>query len=373
MLHKLYNRAMHLHGSGKTVVVLVILLVVLGLAALSSAGVVEGQKKFGSPYYFLKHQLIYGVLPGLLLFWMLSKINYKIWKKLALPLLLLTAGLMVLVFVPGFGVAVKGAQRWLNFGSFTFQPSEFLKLAVIMYLAAWFSGRDNRSMAHWAYSVVPFLLVLTFVGFLLILQPDIKTLVLITLISAAVYFFAGAKISHILILFVILVLIVIFLSFVEPYRWNRVKAFFNPAIDRQGVSYHINQALLGIGSGGVFGLGYGQSKQKINYLPEPIGDSIFAILVEEMGFVGGLLVLSLFVFLVLTMVKIAKNVSDQFGRLLVLGVAVWLAAQTFINVGAILGLIPLTGVPLPFFSYGSSSLVALCIALGMAVSVSRHV
>jgi cell division protein FtsW len=338
---------------------------------LSSAGVVEGQKKFNSPSYFFKHQLLFGVLPGLILFYIASKINFKFWKKVAFPSLLVVLGLMVLIFFPKFGVTINGAQRWLALGPFTFQPAEFLKLALVIYLGAWFSQRGGQALSNWSYSVVPFLLVLGFVGLLLILQPDIKTLSIVVLISLSVYFFAGAKWIHLMIFLLIFSVILGFLS-LEPYRWNRILAYLNPSADKQGVSYHINQALLSVGSGGLFGVGFGQSQQKINYLPEPVGDSIFAVITEELGLAGGGTVVILFVSLVLVLVYIAQNTHDRFGRLFVLGTAVWIACQAFINIGAIINLIPLTGVPLPFFSFGSSSLVALFVALGITVNISRH-
>lgn len=359
-----------MRSTNKTLISTLFLLIAFGLIMLSSAGVIEGQKKFDSAMYFLKHQFLYGVLPGLLLFFLISKVNYRFWRKAALPLLILFVGLMVLVFIPSFGLTVKGAQRWLDFGFFSFQPSEFLKLALVIYLAAWFSQR-GASGSNWSNTIAPFVIVLGFVTLLLILQPDIKTLALIVLIGVSLYFFAGAKMSHILIFVLLLAILLGVLSF-EPYRWNRIKAYLNPAVDRQGVSYHVNQALLAVGAGGMFGLGFGQSRQKISYLPEPVGDSIFAIIVEELGFVGGAAVLALFMFLILILAKIAKNSPDQFGRLFVLGTAVWIAAQTFINIGAIIGLLPLTGVPLPFFSFGSSSLVALLTALGIVANVSRY-
>ena len=356
-------------GLGKTLIVLVFLLVVFGLVMLSSAGVIEGQKKFNSPYYFFRHQLLFGVLPGLILFFTVAKIHYKWWRKLAMPILIIAIALMVLVFLPQFGITIKGARRWVDFGFITLQPSEFLKLALIVYLAAWFGQR--QSVGHWSYSLVPFFLVLGFVALLLIMQPDIKTLALVTLIALATYFFAGAKLTHILIMSLIVLIVIGVLSF-APYRLNRIKAYLNPEADKQGVSYHVNQALIGIGSGGLWGAGFGQSKQKINYLPEPVGDSIFVVIIEELGFVGGVMVLTLFIMLVLVLVAIATHSPDQFGRLFALGLAVWIFAQIFVNIGAIMGLIPLTGVPLPFFSYGSSSLIALLTGLGMAKNISRH-
>jgi cell division protein FtsW len=357
--------------SGKIITFLTLVLVVFGLVVLSSAGVVEGQKKFGSAYYYLTHQLLYGVLPGLALFFIFSRINYKVWRKLALPILIIAVGLLVLVFVPATGFGLKGAQRWLDFRFFTFQPSEFLKLALVVYLAAWFSKREGH-INDGPSLVVPFFLVLAFIGLLLILQPDMGTLALITIIAIAMYFFAGAKISHFLIMFLVLGVLLGALAVVAPYRFDRIKAFFDPTRDTQGTSYHINQALIGIGSGGIFGLGYGQSKQKFNYLPEPVGDSIFAVLVEELGFVGGVFLVALFVLFALTMISIAKNSSSQFGRMVILGITTWVSAQAFINIASISGLIPLTGIPLPFVSFGSSSLLSLLSGLGIAVNISRY-
>ncbi|MEK7506589.1 MAG: putative peptidoglycan glycosyltransferase FtsW [Patescibacteria group bacterium] len=361
---------MRLSGSGKTLTILVFLLTVFGLVMLSSAGVVEGQKKFNSAYYFFNHQLFYGVLPGLILFFIASRMHYRLWRKLALPILILAIGLMVMVFIPQFGLTIKGARRWVDLGFITFQPAEFLKLAVVVYLAAWFGSRGSQAMSQ-PRALAPFLLVLAFVALLLILQPDIKTLALVTLIGVALYFFAGAKLSHILGLILLLGVILGTSSF-APYRFNRIRAYLNPTVDKQGVAYHINQALIGVGSGGLFGVGFGQSKQKINFLPEPVGDSIFAVIVEELGFVGGAAVLALFVLLILTLVGIARASRDQFGRLFTLGLAVWIFAQMFVNIGAILNLIPLTGIPLPFFSYGSSSLITLLAGLGVALNISKH-
>lgn len=348
---------------------MVLLLVLFGLVMLSSAGVVEGQKKFGSPYYFFKHQLLYGVLPGLALFFLAARVSYRLWRKLALPLLILAIALMVLVFLPHFGLTVKGARRWVALGPVIFQPAEFLKLAVIVYLAAWFGSRGTLALGR-PQALAPFLLVLAFVTLLLILQPDIKTLVLIGLIGLAIYFFAGAKFNHILVLLLIIAILVGALSF-APYRLNRIRAYLNPAADKQGVSYHINQALIGVGSGGLIGVGFGQSKQKINYLPEPVGDSIYAVIVEELGLAGGSAVLALFVGLLWTLASIAKRARDPFGRLFTLGMAVWILAQMFVNIAAILSIIPLTGVPLPFFSYGSSSLLALLAGLGIVLNISN--
>lgn len=345
------------------------LLIIIGLIMLSSAGIVEGQKKFDSSSYYFVHQILFGVFPGLVLFILFSKIPYDKWHKFALPLLIIALGLMVLVLVPSLGVGVKGAQRWLDLRVATIQPSEFLKFALIIYLAAWFSRRSKGNVG--IGDLIPFFLILGLVGVLLILQPDFGTLGIVMIIAIAMYFFSGAKLWHFGILIAVIALLLVVLSIAAPYRFNRIKAFLNPQEDKQGTSYHINQALISIGSGGVFGLGYGQSQQKVAYLPEPVGDSIFAVIVEEMGFVGGVVLVALFLLLLMSLMQIAKTSPDLFGRLFVLGFAVWIGGQAFINIAAISGLMPLTGVPLPLISFGSSSLVSLMAGMGIVHNIAK--
>ncbi len=342
--------------------------VILGLIILSSAGIIEGQKKFGSGYYYLMSQFTHGVLPGIILFFLCLKIPYKYWKKFALPLLLFSVALLVAVFLPHIGLGLKGANRWIQVMGISFQPSEFLKISLILYLAAWFSNRE--SAAHSIETIIPLMLVLGFIGLLLVLQPDFGTLGIVIIIAMGVYFFAGAKLLHLCAIIAFFLLALVVLSFISPYRFDRIKAFVDPAADRQGVSYHINQALLGIGSGGFMGLGFGKSLQKQNYLPEPVGDSIFAVIVEELGFVGAAVLIGLFAALTLTLIAIARSTSDPFGQLITLGVGVWIFGQALINIAAISGIIPLTGLPLPFISFGSSALVALLASLGIVANIA---
>ncbi len=357
--------------SSKLLIALLFALLIFGLAMLSSAGVVDGQRKFGSAHYYLTHQLIYGVVPGLLIFFILSRVNYKKWKPFALPILIGAICLTALVFVPGFSHGLRGARRWVALGSISFQPSEFLKLSLIIYLAAWF-GRKERHGPTGLYAIVPLFLVMIIISAMLIRQPDMGTLGILIMIAAGMYFFAGAKLKHVAITFVVIALVLGIFAVIEPYRFNRIKAFVNPTTDKQGTAYHINQALISIGSGGVFGLGYGQSKQKFSRLPEPVGDSIFAVIVEELGFVGGMVLISLFVLLVLVMLNIARTADDAFGQLIVLGMALWVGGQAFINIAAISGLVPLTGVPLPFVSNGSSSMVSLLAGMGIVRNISKQ-
>ena len=242
----------------KTIFAITLILLILGLVVLSSAGIVEGAKKFGSAYYYLNRQLLLGILPGLALMFLLSKIDYKFWKKTSLLILLGALSLLAMVFVPSFGQGLKGATRWISIGGFSFQPSEILKLALIIYLAAWFGNRDER-IKNWTYGMAPFFLVLSFVAVLLALQPDIGTLIIVTLKSIGIYFFAGSKIKHILIILSVIAIVFVGMIWLEPYRLDRIRTFIDPSTDPRGISYQLNQSLISIGSGGMFGVGFGKS------------------------------------------------------------------------------------------------------------------
>lgn len=355
----------------KAIFIVTIVLLIFGLVVLSSAGVVEGEKRFGSPYYYLTRQLLFGVLPGLALMFLLSKIDYKIWKKVSLPILLGALFLLALVFIPPFGQGLKGANRWINVGSFSFQPSEALKLGLIIYLAAWFGNRDER-IRNWTYGMAPFFLVLSFITALLAFQPDIGTLIVVTVISVAIYFFAGSSLKHLAIIGAVIVVALAGMIWFEPYRFDRITTFIDPSVDPQGISYQLNQSLIGIGSGGVFGVGFGKGTQKFGFLPEVIHDSIFAVLVEELGFLGATFLVGLFVVLAFFMVQVANNTSDKFGKLLVMGMATWIIGQAFLNIMAISGLAPLTGIPLPFVSYGGTAMMTLLAGMGIVLNVARR-
>jgi cell division protein FtsW len=349
---------------------IILILVAFGLIVLSSAGVVDGQKKFDSPYYYVKHQLLFGVLPGLFLMFLLSKINYKLFKRLSFPILFVALVLLIMVFVPGLGRTLHGAQSWINIAGYTFQPAELLKIALVIYFAAWFGAKDER-IKNFTYGTVPFLFIIGFAGILLVLQPDLGTLAVVALIATGVYVVAGAKVKHILI--VSLICAIAFGGFIAaaPYRINRIKAFLNPSVDVRGISYQLNQSLIAIGSGGIFGVGFGHSRQKFGFLPETVGDSIFAVVSEELGLVGSIGTVVLFLALFWTLIRIAKNTSDKFGRLVVLGMTLWIAAQSFINIAAVTGIGPVTGIPLPFISYGGTALLSILAGFGIVLNIAK--
>src|SRR3989344_1669347 len=358
-------------SNNRAIIIPVFILVFFGLAMLSSAGVVDGQRKFGSVYYYFNHQLFFGFLPGVLLYFIFSKIKYQFWKKLSLPFLILSIGLLVAIFIPGFGVKAKGAARWISLGFFSFQPAEVLKLSLIIYFAAWFSGRREK-VRNWSYSLVPFLVILGFITLLLARQPDIGTLSMVAVIAITMYFLAGAEMKHFIALAGLIIMVFALLVFFAPYRFNRLLAFARPESDTQGISYHINQARVALGRGGLFGMGFGQSRQKVNFLPEPVGDSIFAVITEELGLMGAGFLLGIILWLSAVLVKLSRRTSDRFAQLFLLGLTVWIAGQSFVNIGAISGLIPLTGIPLPFISYGGTSLAVILGALGIASNIAKH-
>jgi len=349
----------------------ILALIVFGLVMIASAGVSYSKTRFDDSYFFFKRQLFFGVLPGLLALIIFSKVNYRFWKKIAVPFFIASIIFLILVFIPGLGIKTYGANRWLQLGPISFQPSEMLKLSLVIYLAAWLSGK-NEKIKDFLEGLIPFLVILGIISFLLIKQPDIGTLGSIIFIAIPMFFASGAKIKHLFLIGIGGLTILYALIKMESYRASRLLVFLHPEVDPRGVGYQINQALLAIGSGGIFGLGLGKSLQKFNYLPEPVGDSIFAIIGEELGFIGVFVLVSLFLIFAIRGLKIAKYAPDQFGFLVSVGIVSWIVFQAFINVGAISGLIPLTGIPLPFISYGGTSMVFLLSAVGILLNISKH-
>ncbi len=348
------------------------LLLALGMIMLSSASAVLSFQKFGTPYYYVVHQLLFGVLPGLVLLFAASRIDYHLWRPFALPFLLFSIGLLVLVFLPGIGYEFGGARRWVHLGPLLFQPSELAKLSFILYLAVWLSSKGVKHIQNFAYGFLPFSVMTGTLALLVILQPDVGTMGVIALIAFSMYFIGGAALPHLAIAATAGVTLLIILIRSAEYRFKRFMTFLHPELDPLGIGYHINQALLAIGSGGIFGRGFGHSRQKFAYLPEVTGDSIFAIIAEEMGFIFALLFIGLFVFLAVRGLRIARNAPDDFGKFIAIGIVAWIAFQAFINIAAMLSLLPLTGIPLPFVSYGGSSMRVSLFAIGILINISRQ-
>ncbi len=355
-----------------TLVITILALVIIGLVVMSSASAVQSYDRFGSNYYFFTHQLINGALFGMIAFFITSQINYHYWKKLAAVMLVLTIVLLVVVFIPGLGLEHGGARRWINIGSFTFQPTELAKLTFLLYLATWLD-KKQKGIKDWKFGFIPFVSILGVISLLIILQPDIGTMSVIIVTAISIYFVAGAKFSHLALLGAGGVASFLMLIKLAPYRMARLTVFLNPEIDPQGIGYQINQALLAIGSGGLFGRGLGKSIQKYNYLPEASGDSIFAVIAEELGFIRILLLIALFMILTIKGYNVAKKAPDFYGKLIATGITSWICFQAFLNMAAISGIMPLTGIPLPFISYGGSALLFSLASMGILVNISKHV
>lgn len=342
-----------------------------GLIVLASASVASATRQFDSSSYYWMHQLLYGLIPGIAVMLVLWRIDYRTWRRLALPLLFFALILMVLVFVPHVGLRLKGATSWLDIMGVSFQPAEVLKLALVLYLAAWL-GENKERIRHVTLGLVPFMLIMGFIAVLLVLQPDLGELGLVLIIAGGMYFIAGAPMKQAIGVLLVVPVLVLGFAATSPIRWKRVTTLLNPTMDTRGAGWQLNQSLISIGAGGLLGVGYGQSTQKFGFLPEPFGDSIFAVLVEELGFVGGAVTIGLFVLLALMMLRVATHAPDAFGGLFVAGMLIWIIVQAAVNVSAVTGLVPLTGVPLPFVSYGGTSMVSLLAGLGIVLNVAKH-
>jgi len=284
---------------------------------------------------------------------------------------LLSLLLLILVYVPHVGKSMGGASRWLGSGVFSFQPSELAKLGLIIYLASYFDKRKNQ-IQSFSKTFLPFLVIVGIVLGLIIKQPDIGTALIFVLIAVGIYFLAGAEILQLGLFIPIFIACLWLIIKIAPYRLARIIAFINPKSDVLGVSYHINQTLIAIGSGGLLGVGFGNSRQKYNYLPEAHTDSIFAIICEELGFLRAVLVIIAFACLAILGLKIVKKAPNNFGRLLAFGIIIWFVGQAFVNLGVMLGFLPFTGVPLPFISYGGSSLIISLAAVGILLNISKQ-
>lgn len=309
-------------------------------------------------------------LAGIVIMIITSNIDFKKYRKAAPYIFLASLGLTALVFVPHIGFSHAGATRWISFGSYTFQPAEFLKIAAVIFLAALFSGNKNKTSQS-VRSLIPFSLIVISTAALILKQPDTGTFVVVFVALLAIYIAAGARFVHIGLVFLTCVLAVAALAYFRPYVAERFTTFFNPTENSQGSGYQIQQALIAVGSGGITGRGFGQSIQKFNYLPEPIGDSIFAVAAEEFGFIGSMSIIIIFVFFALRGLKIAAASKDNFGRLLAVGIITLITAQALINIGAIIGVLPLTGIPLSFVSHGGSALMFTMAEAGMILNISK--
>lgn len=359
-------------GADRKLLIGFLLLLIFGLIMLTSAGSAVGHDKFNDSYYFIKRQFLYGVLPGLILFFLFVKFDYQRLKKLGGWIFALSLLLLLLVFIPGIGSNYgTNARSWLTVFGYSFQPAEFAKLGLVVFLPFLISSR--RNLDDFKTGFLPALGIGMIPIALVVAQPDIGTVVILFAILFGLLFIGRANIWHIVALALCGVVALGLIVWVAQYRIERLNVFLHPELDPQGIGYHTNLAFLTIGSGGIFGKGFGRSLQKFQYLPEVSADSIYAVIAEEMGFIVAVGLIALLLFIAWRGILIAKKAPDEFGRLLVSGIIIWLMTQSFLNIGAMVGILPLTGVPLPFVSHGGTALMVAMGAVGIIVNVSKKV
>ncbi|MDE1970331.1 MAG: putative lipid II flippase FtsW [Patescibacteria group bacterium] len=357
------------HQPDYVFIVTVVVLVVFGLAMLLSASSILGKQQFNDAYYYFKHQLVsLGI--GIALFFITYLSPYHFFRKISPYALLVNIILLALVFTP-LGRSAGGASRWLHLGPLTFQPAELLKFSFIVYVAAFFGARGKK-MRKGREGFLTLLVVIGVIAALLLKQPATGIFALIVATVMGMYFVEGARLRYILFTCMLVGLAIALLVLVTPYRKARLMTYLNPGVDVQGTGYHINQALIALGSGGMFGIGFGNSRAKASYLPEPIDDSIFALIAEELGFVGATVLIGLLLLLLVRGFAIARDAPDTFSQLATVGMVSVVVLQGFINIGSISGLLPITGLPMPFVSYGGTYLIVVMACMGFIANISRH-
>ncbi len=353
--------------------VIVSVLLTFGLIMMYNINPALSQKLLGrvdAGYYF-KGQLI-NIAAGVISFMIASSIYYKVWRRYALLFLVISVIALLALWVPGLSFSKNGATRWLNLGPVSFQPAELLKLSMVVYLGAWFEKRQAEVKSFWD-GVVPFAIMLGIMSVIVVVfQRDMGTMLVVAMSAMGMFYLAGIRLRDLGIL-VSGAVVAGWMAIVSfPHRLSRLATFLDPSKDASGGGYHVNQALIAIGSGGILGAGLGKSIQIYGYLPEASNDSIFAVIGEEFGLIGALLIIGLFGVLVWRGIKIAQTAPDMFARLVAGGLTLVLFFQAFINIAAMVSLVPLTGIPLPFISYGGSSLVIMMFAVGMLLNISKY-
>lgn len=351
-------------GMDLSLLVIILILVTFGLIMVYDASAIQALRNFKNSLYYARQQLVW-VFVGIILMSFFSKFDYKNLKKYALPLVLISSLMLLAVFIPGLGVSGGGAHRWLHLvGPINIQPAEIIKLTGVIFLATIFEKKIRY---------LPFFIFVIGVSFVIaVLQKDLGSTIVFISTMSIIYFAAGAPGWHFLVAIPTVIVSVILLVATSSYRSKRILAFLDPFSDVQGFTYHISQVLIALGSGGLFGLGLGHSRQKFEYIPEVSTDSIFGIVGEELGFIGATILVILFAVVIIKGFRIAQNCKDPFGKILALGLTSWLGVQVIINLSSMTSLLPLTGVPLPFISYGGSALLVNLMAIGILLNISKQ-
>jgi cell division protein FtsW len=355
----------------KPLLAIVVVLVVAGFFAFLSAtlGLLVNEGRVTSS--FILNQVI-GIIGGFILMYICSRVHYKFWKKYAFYIFLASIVITLLVFVPNVGIFHGGARRWISLGFLSFQPAELLKIGFVIYFAAW-AASMRRRFHMFKFSTLPFIVLLALVSAVLLLQPDAGTMLVVFVTAFSMYIIAGALWSHLILVGTASAFFLWILSSAVPYINARIMTFISAgSSDPLNSGWQIRQSIIGIGSGEWFGRGFGKSIQKFGFLPEPVGDSIFAVAAEEWGFIGSLFLISLFIALAVRGFHIAARAPDEFSRLLVTGIIVLILSQSFINIAAMINVFPLTGMPLLFISHGGTAMLFALSSIGIVLNVSRH-
>jgi cell division protein FtsW len=342
---------------------LILAFLVIGLIAVADVSAPESLSTFGDKFFLLKQQIQWAVI-GVIILGITSKIKYTVWEKVATPLFLFALILLVAVLIPHVSFSALGARRWISVGPINFQPSEIVKFAIVMYLA---------KVASKGKKIISYIVPIAITAVLIMLEPDLGTTLIIAGIAFAQVFVSDVNLWHVFGSFILAGLTAIPLILFSPYRRERLLTFFQMERDPLSSSYHIKQVLLALGSGGIFGVGLGASRQKYLFLPEAANDSIFAVISEELGFIGAVFIIGMFIYFAIKGFSIARRAPDVFSKVLATGITSWILIQAILNIGSMVAIVPLTGIPLPFISYGGSSLVMILAACGILLNISKYV
>jgi cell division protein FtsW len=342
----------------------------VGVVMVLSASSVVSITNYGSAWYFFERQLLWTFL-GVAAFLFVGRVDYRRWRRYVRPLLIATVAMLVLVLIPGFGVYVAGSRRWLGAGSWRFQPSEVAKLALLLYTADLLTRRKDE-LGDWRRVLRPALLVVGCVAGLVMLEPDLDSTLLLAMIAATVLIAGGIRVRHLMVVGGTGLALATMLALAAPYRRARVLTFLHPTADAGNTGYQIVQSLIALGTGGLTGVGLGAGSAKWHFLPNAHTDFIFAVIGEELGLIGSLLVLALFAAFAVLGIRVATRAPDRFGMLLAAGITVWVTLQAAINIGGVVGLLPVSGIPLPFVSFGGSSLVFTMVGAGILANIARQ-
>ncbi len=347
-----------------------VVLLSTGVVMVYSASAIVAADRFHDPYFFLKKQLFWALL-GSACLWLMLRLDYRRLEGAVLPLLVVAGLLLILVLIPPIGQAINGTRRWIRLGPVSFQPAELAKLALVVYLAA-FLAKKRDVLGDFRRGLLPPLAVAGALAALVLAQPDLGNCLTLITLTITLLFLAGGRLKHLGFVLLPALPLTVFAVWAAPYRLRRITAFLDPWADPRGSGFQIIQSWLALGNGGVLGQGIGASKQKLFYLPEAHTDFIFAIIGEELGFLGAAAIVALFVVLVWRGLRIGLRAPDPFGAYLALGITVLIATQTLVNLGVVTGTLPTKGLPLPFISFGGSALLVTMLSTGVLLNISQH-